>query len=47
MDLWIPAHRAEDGAAAPLTMGYLRALIFPTTTRSPTPSRFVTTIIAR
>jgi phospholipase C len=23
MDLWIPAHCAEDGAAAPLTMGYL------------------------
>lgn len=23
MDLWIPAHRVEDGAAAPLTMGYL------------------------
>ena len=22
MDLWIPAHRSEDGAAAPLTMGY-------------------------
>ncbi len=25
MDLWIPAHRAEDGAAAPLTNGVSRA----------------------
>jgi phospholipase C len=29
MDLWIPAHRAEDGAAAPLTMGYLARADLP------------------
>jgi phospholipase C len=29
MDLWIPAHRAEDGAAAPLTMGYLAGADLP------------------
>jgi phospholipase C len=29
MDLWIPAHRAADGAAAPLTMGYLARADLP------------------
>ena len=29
MDLWIPAHCAEDGAAAPLTMGYLARADLP------------------
>jgi phospholipase C len=29
MDLWIPAHRAEDGAAAPLTMGHFARADIP------------------
>jgi phospholipase C len=29
MDLWIPAHRAEDGAAAPLTMGFMARADLP------------------
>jgi phospholipase C len=29
MDLWIPAHREADGAAAPLTMGYLTRADLP------------------
>jgi phospholipase C len=29
MDLWIPAHRAEEGALAPLTMGYLTRADLP------------------
>jgi phospholipase C len=47
MDLWIPAHRSEDGAAAPLTMGYLARADLPYYHALADGFTFATTTIAR